>query len=67
MESIPLSALQHWLYCPRQCALIHNEQVWAENQFTAEGQLLHKKANEEPDEHGGIFISVKSLECQRAG
>jgi CRISPR-associated exonuclease Cas4 len=48
---IPLSALQHWLYCPRQCALIHNEQVWAENRFTAEGQALHKKANEGPDEH----------------
>lgn len=48
---IPLSALQHWLYCPRQCALIHNEQAWAENRFTAEGQLLHKKANEGPDEH----------------
>lgn len=49
--NIPLSALQHYLYCPRQCALIHNEQVWAENRFTAEGQLLHKKANEGPDEH----------------
>ena len=50
-KSIPLSALQHYLYCPRQCALIHNEQVWAENRFTAEGQQLHKKANEGPDEH----------------
>lgn len=50
-DAIPLSALQHWLYCPRQCALIHNEQVWAENRFTAEGQLLHKKANEGPEEH----------------
>ena len=48
---IPLSALQHYLFCPRQCALIHNEQVWAENRFTAEGQVLHKKANEGPDEH----------------
>lgn len=51
MNTIPLSALQHFLYCPRQCALIHNEQAWAENRFTAEGQLLHKKANEGPDEH----------------
>jgi CRISPR-associated exonuclease Cas4 len=50
-KPIPLSALQHYLYCPRQCALIHNEQVWAENRFTAEGQQLHKKANEGPDEH----------------
>jgi CRISPR-associated exonuclease Cas4 len=50
-RSIPLSALQHYLFCPRQCALIHNEQVWAENEFTAEGQILHQKANEGPDEH----------------
>ena len=50
-KTIPLSALQHYLFCPRQCGLIHNEQVWAENRFTAEGQVLHKKANEGPDEH----------------
>lgn len=47
---VPLSALQHYLFCPKQCALIHNEQVWAENRFTAEGQVLHKKANDGPDE-----------------
>jgi len=47
---IPLSALQHFLFCPKQCALIHNEQVWAENRFTAEGQVLHQKANQGPDE-----------------
>ena len=58
---IPLSALQHWLYCPRQCALIHNEQVWAENRFTAEGQLLHKKANEGPDEHRATGSILRHL------
>ena len=42
---IPLSALQHFLYCPRQCALIHIEQLWAESQQTAEGRLLHDKAD----------------------
>lgn len=61
-KPILLSALQHFLYCPRQCALIHNEQVWAENRFTAEGQLLHQKANEGPDEHranGSIFRQLR--------
>jgi len=43
---IPLSALQHYLYCPRQCALIHIEQLWSENRFTAEGRLLHDKADQ---------------------
>lgn len=33
---IPLSALQHAVYCARQAALIHLEQLWAENRFTAE-------------------------------
>ena len=40
-----LSALQHFLFCPRQCALIHVEQVWAENVLTAEGRLLHEKTD----------------------
>ncbi len=44
-EPIPLSALQHWLFCPRQCCLIHVERLWEENRFTAEGRLLHEKAD----------------------
>lgn len=50
MDLLPISALQHLLYCERQCALIHVEQVWAENQFTAEGMVMHEKAHEGPDE-----------------
>jgi len=38
-DLIPLSALQHYLYCPRQCALIHVERLWVENCQTAEGRL----------------------------
>lgn len=45
-ELIPLSALQHYLYCPRQCALIHVEGQWKENRYTAEGQILHQRTNE---------------------
>lgn len=44
-DLIPLSALQHYLYCPRQCALIHLEQQWAENRQTAEGRLLHQRSD----------------------
>lgn len=43
--SLPISALQHWLFCPRQCALIHVERLWAENQLTAEGRVLHARAD----------------------
>ena len=44
-DLIPLSALQHYLYCPRQCALIHLEQQWADNRLTAEGHLMHRRAD----------------------
>ncbi|WP_134682246.1 CRISPR-associated protein Cas4 [Paracoccus ravus] len=44
-EPIPLSALQHAVYCLRQAALIHLERVWAENRFTAEGDVLHAVAD----------------------
>jgi CRISPR-associated exonuclease Cas4 len=40
-EPISLSALQHWCYCPRQCALIHIAQVFDENVHTLRGQAVH--------------------------
>ena len=49
-QLLPLSALQHYLFCPRQTALIHLEQAWADNQFTAEGNVLHDKAHDGHDE-----------------
>lgn len=53
-DLLPLSALQHFLFCKRQCALIHVEQLWQENAFTAEGRLLHdKKVHNAKTEHRG--------------
>lgn len=40
-DPVPLSALQHWTYCPRQCGLIHLEQAFADNLHTARGQAVH--------------------------
>ncbi len=40
-DPIPLSALQHWAYCPRQCGLIHLEQAFQDNLHTARGQAVH--------------------------
>jgi len=42
---VPISALQHYLFCPRQCALIHVERVWIENVATVEGHLLHERVD----------------------
>jgi CRISPR-associated exonuclease Cas4 len=44
-EMLPLSGLQHLAFCPRQWALIHLEQAWAENRLTAEGKLLHERVD----------------------
>lgn len=43
---VMISALQHLLFCPRQCALIHVEQLWVENRLTAEGRVLHQRVHE---------------------
>src|SRR5690606_21086427 len=58
---IPLSALQHYLYCPRQCALIHVEQAWAENRFPAEGPVLHERTDSGKGETRHGVRTVRSL------
>lgn len=45
-DLLPISALQHLVFCPRQCMLIHLEQAWAENRWTAEGRVLHERVHE---------------------
>jgi CRISPR-associated exonuclease Cas4 len=52
-DLIQLSSLQHYAFCPRQCALIHVEQAWAENRLTAEGRIMHEHVHEEGDESRG--------------
>lgn len=42
---LAISALQHYAFCPRQFALIHVEQAWAENRFTSEGKVLHERVD----------------------
>lgn len=60
-DLVPLSALQHYLYCPRQCALIHLEEFWSENMQTAEGRILHEKAHGGGTESRGQMKSVAGL------
>ncbi len=57
-ELLPISALQHLLFCERQCALIHIERAWVDNLFTAEGQILHRKAHDgKPQTRDGVRIT----------
>lgn len=45
-DIILISAIEHYSYCPRQCGLIHLEQVYEENVFTLQGNALHERADE---------------------
>jgi len=51
LDSIPISALNHYAYCPRRCALIHMEQTFEENLYTLRGNHLHERTDQ-PDESG---------------
>lgn len=44
-EYVSLSALQHFAFCPRQCALIHTEREWAENVLTTFGKIEHERVD----------------------
>lgn len=63
-ELLPISALQHLAFCERQWALIHLEQVWAENWFTAEGRNLHEKTHEVGTENRPGVRIVRGLRLQ---
>ncbi len=52
-DLIMISALQHYAVCPRQCALIHVEQIWTESGRTAEGRIMHERVHDESRESRG--------------
>lgn len=69
MEPIAISALQHWSYCPRQCALIHVEQVFADNVHTARGNAVHALVDEPGAERVGTVRIERAMPlwCDRLG
>lgn len=60
-ELLPISALQHLLFCPRQCALIHLEGLWVENVLTQQGRRLHKRSDEGPSERSPTRRILRGL------
>jgi CRISPR-associated exonuclease Cas4 len=57
-DLLPLSALQHLGFCPRQCGLIHLEGAWSENRLTAEGRSMHDKVHRlQTESRPGIRIA----------
>lgn len=61
-EMLMLSGIQHYMFCPRQWALIHIEQQWADNKLTVEGEILHKNVdNPFYRQKNGDTITLRSL------
>ena len=60
-DLLPISALQHLVFCERQWALIHLEQLWSENALTAQGRVMHDRVHEENVESRGDLKLARSL------
>ncbi|MBU4231750.1 MAG: CRISPR-associated protein Cas4 [Proteobacteria bacterium] len=60
-DLIPISAVQHYSYCPRQAALIHLEQVWEENLYTLRGRFVHEEVDQPGEEVDGNLRIERSL------
>ena len=68
-DLIMVSALEHWSYCPRQCALIHVEQTFDENLYTLRGRTVHRQVDEveSVSERGVPVERAMSIWNQRLG
>lgn len=58
-DFLQLSGLQHFIFCPRQWALIHIENQWAENKKTVDGEFFHQKAHDSTshEKRGDILVT----------
>ena len=61
LEPVLISALEHYSYCPRQCALIHVEQTFDENIYTVQGHMLHERVDENAEEIRGDIRIERGL------
>lgn len=57
-DTLMISGIQHFAFCPRQWALIHLEQQWQENERTADGRIFHRRAHDGPEHewHNGVLL-----------
>lgn len=63
-QSTPISALQHYAFCPRQCGYIHIEQRWHDNHLTAQGNRLHERVHSNEAETRGSTRSERGVRVQ---
>ena len=63
-NSIPISALQHYAFCPRQCAYIYTERAWDANYFTAKGDQLHERVHSTEAESRGNIRTERGVQVE---
>jgi CRISPR-associated exonuclease Cas4 len=63
-DFLPLSGLQHLIFCERQFALIHVEQLWAENALTTSGRVLHERADLPGQSRSRDVKTVRALQIR---
>jgi CRISPR-associated exonuclease Cas4 len=66
-DLLPLSALQHFVFCERQAALIHVERVWLDNVWTIEGEHLHEKVVSGESESRGEVRTGRDVPLRSLG
>ncbi|MGH7904016.1 MAG: CRISPR-associated protein Cas4 [Candidatus Dormibacteraceae bacterium] len=59
LEPLPISALEHFSYCPRQAAIIHSERIFEDNVFTDRGQLAHGRAHSPDGVDGNARFAMR--------
>ena len=66
---IAISAIEHFVYCPRQCALIHSDGVWADNVHTVQGLRAHRRVDsgQHRQERGRIVLRAIPLWSEALG
>ncbi len=66
---VPISAIEHFVYCPRQCALIHCDGVWADNAHTVRGSRSHRRVDggEHRQERGRFVLRAIPLWSEALG
>jgi len=60
-DFVPISILQHILFCERRAALVLLENLWDDNISTAEGTVLHERAHQAETDSRGTLIVARGL------
>ena len=61
-EYVPISAIQHFVFCPRQCAYIHVDGIWIDNHLTASGNQLHQRVHSSIAEQRGNLRTERQVQ-----